>query len=956
MAEPVVSIALDTIRDLLVGELKFYFGIKSQVEEIQRELQRMRSFLKDADSKQETDDRVHNWVAEVREAAYDIEDNLLIFVTVKISTRNSRNLFRKLGFLFREIITTYSVGSKISDIRSKISGLTTSLQTYGINPISDQGEVSDSKISRVWDLRRSYSHVVEDDFVGLQDDIKLLVSHLIDEYKDPVVSIYGMGGLGKTTIARKLYSHRDVRRHFDGYAWTCVSQQWDKKDILQGILIKLIPEKRYEIIDMRDEELVKQLHDVQLKKKCLVVLDDIWSIQAWETLKPAFPNTRTGAGSKILLTSRNREVVFYVNPSGYHYEPRFLSNEESWELLEKKAFPRREDGSAAFPLFGTTVLCSPDGTPPVDWALSAADSAAKFRVDEDMMKLGKDMVGRCCGLPLAILVLGGLLVTRHTLRDWQIVYDNINWYLAKGRGHGQQPQAVTEVLAFSYYDLPFQFKQCFLYLANFPEDFEIEAEKLYQLWLAEGIISQEDKAKEETMMDVAERYLAELAQRCMVQVSVKETAGGFKNCRLHDLMRDLCISKAKAENFTKILDFRREKKSLDSYSSSNTTRRISVYLDPNDMHRTMTCSENHHIRSAFFYANDCSEKYLQKMKSHIGSFKLLRVLLIQGYHYADELPKAIGSLIHLRYLGLSYSQFKKLPTALGKLIYLQTLYLEVGTLLEIPNVLWKMKRLKHLYLPGDFRTQDGKKLRLDGLSELETLVNFNTSLCDVKDLDGLTNLRKLRAAIKDKLDDLPNIIKYISFTQNHLRRSSLFISCPKFCSDEELNLLRTLLGCHRLYKLSIRARIGKLPEHYHFSSTIAKIAFSASALDEDPMTILEKLPKLSSLSLYDSTYVGEDMTCLDNGFPQLLYLKLWGLSNLKRWRIDKGAMPKLTRLVIANCEKMEMIPDGIKFVTTLQKLNVRMMSDDFKDRLRAGDDDEGEDYYKVRHVAQIKID
>ncbi|KAL0322688.1 UNVERIFIED_CONTAM: putative disease resistance protein [Sesamum angustifolium] len=926
MAEAVVSVTLETIRDLLVEEAKFYYGVRSEVEAIQQELQRMRSFLKDADSKQDTDERVRNWVAEVREAAYDIEDNVLVFVAAKVASRrsrNSRNVFRRMGCFLKEIVTTYRVGSRISDIKSKISGLTTSLQTYGIKPITDPGEGASSKNTRINDLRRSYSHVVEEDIVGLKEDIKMLVGHLVDEQKDRVVSIYGMGGLGKPTIARKLYSHSVVRRHFDGFAWTCVSQ-WDKKDIMQGILIKLIPENREDILCMRDEELVKQLHDVQLKKKCLVVLDDIWSGQAWESLKPAFPNSRTGEGSKILLTTRNKEVAVFVDPNGFLYEPRFLSNEESWELLKKKAFPRRGDDNA------------------------------EFKIDPDMEKLGKEMVGPCCGLPLAIIVLGGLLITKHTLRDWQRVYENINWYLARGRGHGQQ-QSVNDVLAFSYHDLPYQFKQCFLYFANFPEDFEIEAEKLYQFWLAEGIISQDERAEEETMMDIAERYLAELAQRCMVQVNVKETAGGFKNCRLHDLMRDLCISKAKDENFTKVIDSRHERRVTESYVSSNTARRVSVYLETNGTNFPVACSEYNHIRSAFFYAIDCKGDFLQHMKSHLGSFKLLRVLDLQGFQYPDELPKAIGDLIHLRYLSLSYSQFKKLPSSLGALIFLETLDLEVYTTLEIPNVIWKLGRLNHLYLPSNFLTQDSAKLRLDGLSELETLVNFNTSLCDVKDLDRLTNLRKLRAAIKDNLDDLPNIIKYISFTQNHLRRSSLSISCPQFCSDAELSLLRTLLGCHRLYKLSIRGHIAKLPEHYHFSSSIAKIAFKASALSEDPMATLEKLPKLSSLTLYDSTYIGEEMVCLTKGFPRLLYLKLWGLSNLETWRIDEGAMPKLTRLVIAHCGKLEMLPDGLKFITTHQKLNVRWMPDGFKNRLRAADG-EGEDFHKVRHVPDIKLD
>lgn len=299
----------------------------------------MRAFLKDADSKQDSDERVFNWVSQLREAAYDVEDNVLVYIAAKTAARNSRNVFKKLGLFF----TTYRVGSHISDIKIKITELTTSLQTYGIQPIADSGKGVARYNSRLRDLRKSYSHVVEEDFVGLDEDIEMLVAHLIDEQKDRVVSIHGMGGIGKTTIARKVYGHRDVRMHFDGFAWTCITQKWEKKDVIQGILIKLMPEKRGEILEMRDEELVRQLHDVQVKKKCLVVVDDMWSGEAWEGLKPAFPNSRTGSGSKMLLTTRNREVANIVNPSGFVYEPRELSIEESWELLRKKAFPRKND-------------------------------------------------------------------------------------------------------------------------------------------------------------------------------------------------------------------------------------------------------------------------------------------------------------------------------------------------------------------------------------------------------------------------------------------------------------------------------------------------------------------------------------------------------------------------------------------------------------------------------------
>lgn len=581
-----------------------------------------------------------------------------------------------------------------------------------------------------------------------------------------------------------------------------------------------------------------------------------------------------------------------------------------------------------------------------------------------MENLGKEMVKHCCGLPLAIVVLGGVLAKRSTLRQWQMVQQNIHWYLAKGEGHHQQKQAVTNVLGFSYHDLPYKFKQCFLYLANFPEDCEINAEKLYQFWLAEGMVSYDDRAEEETMMDVAERYLSELAQRCLVQIRLKETTGSFKTCRLHDLMRDLCLSKVREENFSKIIDSRHGKNKLVDpcvESSEGPVHRVSMYIGANSKGIVPVSvpggpEYGHHTRSVFIYANnDCRGMLLKKWRTFFSDFKLLRVLDLQGFHDVnDEVPESIGGLIHLRYLSIRNSLFKKLPCSLGRLKYLQTLDLEVtGVLVQIPNVLWKLERLRHIYLPAQFYTKCGTKLRFDGLINLEILINFDTSLCNVKDLEGLVNLRKLRTKIREKLDDLPVIIDYLSFK---LRRFSLSLRRQEFSSRDELSSLTELLGCPRLNKLFICGRIEKLPNFGNFSPSLTKLSFQGSQLQEDAMKILEKLPKLSSLTFLSSSFVGEEMVCSDMGFPQLTYLKLWDLLRLGKWKMNKGGMRNLSRLVVAYCDNLEMLPDGLQFICTLQKLNVRWMPKAFKNRLRTVDGFDGEDFYKVQHIPEIKLD
>lgn len=370
-AQAVVSVVLETIRNLLLEEVRFHRGVRDQVEEIKAELTRMQSFLKDADCcfcgelYEEEDERIRNQIAEVREAAYDIEDSIVEYVDAKVEStrrRNSRNLLKVIWGFFNQMVVTHRVGNQIVSINGKINGFTDRLRTYGIAASIRRGSDDGTAESSSCDnggigrnrkrelLRRAYSHEIDDDFIGLEEDIEVLAEQLVNEESDraKVISIWGMGGLGKTTIARKLYVHDQVRRNFDDFAWTCVSQRWEKKDLLQGILIKLMPpEKREEIVVMRDEELVRQLHRVQVNRKCLVVLDDIWSTEAWDALKSAFPTFRTG--SKILLTTRNKEVALHVSHGGFLYNPRFLHHEESWELLQKKAFSRR-DRSGTFPL------------------------------------------------------------------------------------------------------------------------------------------------------------------------------------------------------------------------------------------------------------------------------------------------------------------------------------------------------------------------------------------------------------------------------------------------------------------------------------------------------------------------------------------------------------------------------------------------------------------------------
>ena len=340
-----MSFVVERVGNLLIEEAVFLQGVKQQVDQIQIELKRMQCFLKDADKRQNDDESVQNWVSEIREAAYDVQDVIETFALEIASKNRDNNPIKRYVPTINNSRKLHKVGSKIESIKTRISDLTRSLQTYGVTPMREEG--SSLALDRQRQLRWSYSHIVEEYIVGLDENIKEVVGQLVNEDKQcQVVSICGMGGLGKTTLAKKVYHHSDVRRHFDGFAWAYISQQCKTRDVWEGILIKLTSptkDERDQISKMKDEEVAKKLNQVQKEKRCLVILDDIWSTEAWDLLSPGFPSGQV-ISSKILLTTRNREVALHIDPSGFLHEPGCLNEGQSWELFQNKAFQRQDPG------------------------------------------------------------------------------------------------------------------------------------------------------------------------------------------------------------------------------------------------------------------------------------------------------------------------------------------------------------------------------------------------------------------------------------------------------------------------------------------------------------------------------------------------------------------------------------------------------------------------------------
>jgi hypothetical protein len=846
------------------------------------------------------------------------------------------------------------VGSEIKNIQSRISGLKSHLETYGIKSLSEATSSTQAKLSQ---LRRTYSHTVEDDFVGFKD-VEKLVEYLVSRGDGcySLVAICGLGGSGKSTIARKVYNHTKVKRRFEAFAWICVSQNWQARDILQQILTKFIPQEKDEIKKLSDAEMIKKLFELQQKKSCLIVVDDIWKKDAWDSIKEAFP--KENKTSKLLLTSRNKDVAIHVNPDGFLYEPRALSEDEAWVLLKKKAFSKN-------------VHHHPDP-----------------KELEEMEKLGMEMVSHCKGLPLGIVVLGGILASKRHLDDWKNVRRNIKTLIRRGESREKEHGGVSQILELSYADLPYYLKPCFLYLANYLEDEKIDTENLYQLWMAESMVLSDGKGEGETMMDIAESYLGELAQRSMVQVQLNDKQGyefkRFYSCHMHDMIRDLCLSKAKEEHFFhSSIDVDNQNGIASASSSMSTARRVVIYSEGDNVGGIPVSTYSPQLRSLRIYKSS-DGRPPRIMKSHLSDFKLLRSLAIERFNYSDDsdydsdslwhlisdyitLPNAIGSLIHLRYLSLEDSSFVMFPTCIKKLKHLQTLILRGCGFLFFTrcmgNVLSKMSKLRHLYLPDELADMvGGNKLILDKSINLEILDNYDPAYHRSEDLMKLINLQKFSASVNSNhLEATKEIISYLSSTKaKNMREASLHIFYCIFDTEEWQEIFTQLLQPSCVHTLNLGGPISiKLPRYNNSStlpsSRLTQLSLYDSKLEEDPMPILEAFPNLLSFTL-SNAFQGTEMSCSSNGFPRLRSLKIWNMDNLESLKLENGALPRLSKLKIRGCKSMKTIPDGLRFITSLQTLKIEYMHEEFTEKVEAVQNGEkGEDFGKIGHVPSIII-
>ncbi|KAL3329455.1 hypothetical protein AABB24_036509 [Solanum stoloniferum] len=344
--------------------------------------------------------------------------------------------------------------------------------------------------------------VTDEEVVGFENKAEELIDYLIRGTNElDVVPIVGMGGQGKTTIARKLYNIDIIVSRFDVRAWCIISQTYNRRELLQDIFSQVTGSKdKGDTVDVLADMLRRKL----MGKRYLIVLDDMWDCMAWDDLRLSFPDV--GMRSRIVVTTRLEEVGNQVK---YHTDPYslpFLTTEESCQLLQKKVF-QKED-------------CPPE-----------------------LQYVSQAVAEKCKGLPLVVVLVAGIIKKRKMEEFWwNEVKDALFDYL-----DSEFEEYSLATMQLSFDNLPDCLKPCLLYMGMFSEDARIPASKLISLWIAEGFVENTESGR--LMEEEAEGYLMDLISSNVVIVSKKGYNGKVKCCQVHDVVHHFCLEKSREEKF-----------------------------------------------------------------------------------------------------------------------------------------------------------------------------------------------------------------------------------------------------------------------------------------------------------------------------------------------------------------------------------------------------------------------
>ncbi|KQK07707.1 hypothetical protein BRADI_2g37166v3 [Brachypodium distachyon] len=717
---------LGKLTNLLANECGRLKGVRREIRSLRSELTSMHGALKKYTKLEDPDDQVKEWMSLVRELAYDTEDCFDKFVQQLGDGGHDggfKELFRKAARRLKTLGARRGIADQIDDLKARIKEVKDLKTSYKLDDIASSissHAVVDPRLSALF---AEEAHLVGID--GPRDDLaKWMVE---DENKDhrKVLSIVGFGGLGKTTLANEVY--RKIKGHFHCHAFVSVSQKPDTKKIVKDAIYQLISqvipkgpcqdELKKDMQAWDEKKSFAMLRELLHDKRYIIIIDDVWSILAWNAIKCAFPENN--CSSRIIATTRIFEVARFCCPDvdDKIYEMTPLSNLHSERLFFKR-------------IFGSEDCCP------------------------DMLKeVSAEILKKCGGLPLAIISISCLLANKpHVKEEWEKVKRSIGSDLYKSKSL----EGMKNILSLSYNDLPANLKTCLLYLSTFPEDYLIERERLVRRWIAEGFISEE---RGKSRQEVAEGYFYELINKSMVQPVGISFDGTVRACRVHDMLLELIISKSVEENFITVVNGRQ----TVCENSQCLIRRLSIQDIDQELASELAKKDLSHVRSLTVSPPGCIKHLPGLVK-----FQTLRVLDLEGDGELEEYDmSSMGNLFHLKYLRFDDPYLSELPLGVVMLHNLETLDLWGACINELPAGIVQLIKLQHL--TGSYYGETKLPVGIGNMTNLREVSGFNITMSSVVAVEELGNLINLNV-----LD-----VQYISDdaeTHNYKRHGEMLLS------------------------------------------------------------------------------------------------------------------------------------------------------------------------------------
>ncbi|XP_024024458.1 disease resistance protein RGA2 [Morus notabilis] len=643
-------------------EISLAWGMKDDLKRLEETMSTLNAVLSYAEKKQEDDVQLHVWLGRLKDVFFDVWDvldefecELLRREVLKTHGSIGRKV-RRFFSLSNPLAFRFSIAHQIKVIRQKLDDAAKDKSNFHLEHHHDEGQERREMTS---------SFIRPSEIIGRESDKDKIINVLLQKVNTDVISvtpIVGIGGQGKTTLAKLVYNDDKVTEKFDLKLWVCVQQDFNVTELTRKILISSISatntvhqslKQTRDISNLSIDQLQLFLQSILKDKKVLLVLDDVWNEDRgkWNEVRDLLSAVCT-MGSRVIVTTRNTQVASIMGTTPTHHL-ECLSRVDSLSLFFKYAFVDEQE-------------------------------AARFPKLKD---IGKQIVQKCGGLPLALKTLGSLLCSKTDEGEWTDVRDSEIWELKRERS-----DPIFSALKLSYSTMSPSLKQCFAYCSLIPKNNRTDDLDMTRIWMALGIIhSRSDKMELES---IGKLHFKELCGRSFFQYldDAEQYYNLIQEFEMHDLVHDLATSIIRHE-FAKI-------DSNSKTAPNERVRHLRILLkDGHDQSIVTIVQKLQRVRSIFVAKEMGEEPNIEEsfLSTCVSRFKYLRLLHLDGLCF-DVLPSSIGALKHLRYLDLSGNKkIKKLPNSICKLQSLQTLYLHrCSELEELPRDIRNLVSLRSL--------------------------------------------------------------------------------------------------------------------------------------------------------------------------------------------------------------------------------------------------------------------